>query len=61
MLQPYKSFVMVCAEQQCTNHAKPSLRSGADLKVKLMLDGRYRAQTIIRKVDYYENSEDEIS
>jgi len=24
MLQPYKSFGMVCAEQQCTNHAKPS-------------------------------------
>jgi len=39
MLQPYKSFVMVCAEQQCTNHAKPSLRSGADLKVKPMLAG----------------------
>jgi len=38
MLQPYKSFGMVCAEQQCTNHAKPSLRSGADLKVKRMLD-----------------------
>jgi hypothetical protein len=44
MLQPYKSFGMVCAEQQCTNHAKPSLRSGADLKVKRMLDlfGRYK-------------------
>jgi len=28
---------MVCAEQQCTNHAKPSLRSGSDLKVKQML------------------------
>jgi len=27
-------------EQQCTNHAKPSLRSGADLKVKPMLCGR---------------------
>jgi len=38
MLQPYKSFVMVCAEQQYTNHAKPSLCSGADLKVKPMLD-----------------------
>jgi len=24
MLQPYKSFVMVCAELTCTNHAKPS-------------------------------------
>jgi len=23
---------MVCAEQQCTNHAKPSLRSGAGVK-----------------------------
>jgi len=23
---------MVCAEQQCTNHANPSLRSGADVK-----------------------------
>jgi len=40
MLQPYKSFGMVCAEIPCTNHAKPSLRSGADLKVKPMLDGR---------------------
>jgi hypothetical protein len=38
MLQPYKSFVMVCAEQQCTNHAKPSLSSGTDLKVKPMLE-----------------------
>ncbi len=37
LLQPYKSFGMVCAKQQCTNHAKPSLRSGADLKVKPML------------------------
>jgi len=37
LLQPYKSFVMVCAEIPSTNHAKPSLRSGADLKVKLML------------------------
>jgi hypothetical protein len=27
-------------EQQCTNHAKPSLRSGADLKVKPMLGRR---------------------
>jgi len=43
MLQPYKSFVMVCAEQQCTNHANPSLRSGADLKVKPMLGRRSRA------------------
>jgi len=25
MLQPYKSFGMVCAEQKCTNHAKPEL------------------------------------
>jgi hypothetical protein len=32
---------MVCAELPCTNHAKPSLRSGADLKVKLMLDGPF--------------------
>jgi hypothetical protein len=39
MLQPYKSFVMVFAEQQCKNHAKPSLRSGTDLKVKPMLGG----------------------
>jgi hypothetical protein len=23
---------MVCAEQQCTNHANPSLRSGAGVK-----------------------------
>ena len=37
MLQPYKSFVMVCAKIPCTNHAKPSLRSGTDLKVKPML------------------------
>ncbi len=35
---------MVCAEQQCTNHAKLSLRSGADLKVKPMLDGRAYAR-----------------
>jgi len=42
MLQPYKSFGMVCAKQQCTNHAKPSLRSGADLKVKPMLGGRFQ-------------------
>jgi hypothetical protein len=28
---------MVCAEIQCTNHAKPSLCSGTDLKVKPML------------------------
>jgi hypothetical protein len=38
MLQPYKSFGMVCAEIPCTNHAKPSLCSGTDLKVKPMLD-----------------------
>ena len=44
MLQPYKSFGMVCAEQQCTNHAKPSLRSGADLKVKPMLGRRAYAR-----------------
>jgi len=37
MLQPYKSFGMVCAEIPCTNHAKPSRRSGTDLKVKPML------------------------
>jgi len=30
-------------EQQCKNHAKPSLRSGADLKVKPMLGRRSRA------------------
>jgi len=44
MLQPYKSFVMVFAIRSRKNHAKPSLRSGADLKVKPMLGGRYRAQ-----------------
>jgi len=33
---------MVCAEPSCTNHAKPSLRSGTDLKVKPMLAGRLR-------------------
>jgi len=27
-------------ETKSTNHAKPSLRSGADLKVKPMLGGR---------------------
>jgi hypothetical protein len=42
VLQPYKSFGMVCAKQQRTNHAKPSLRSGTDLKVKPMLGGRLR-------------------
>jgi len=36
---------MVCARMKSTNHAKPSLRSGADLKVKPMLGGRYRADT----------------
>jgi len=50
MLQPYKSFGMVCAELPCTNHAKPSLRSGADLKVKLMFDGRLRRQNSIYNV-----------
>ena len=35
---------MVCAEIPCTNHAKPSLRSGTDLKVKPMLDGRAYAR-----------------
>ena len=39
-LQPYKSFVMVFARRSRKNHAKPSLRSGADLKVKPMFDGR---------------------
>jgi len=34
-------------EQQCTNHAKPSLRSGADLKGKPMLERRSRAGRII--------------
>ena len=33
---------MVCAELTCTNHAKPSLRSDADLKVKLMLYELYK-------------------
>ena len=33
-----KPFVMVCAEQQSTNHANPSLRSGQALKVKPMLE-----------------------
>jgi hypothetical protein len=37
LVNPLSWFVQ---EQQCTNHAKPSLRSGADLKVKLMLGGR---------------------
>ena len=46
MLQPYKSFVMVCARKKSTNHAKPSLCSGADLKVKLMLGGRLRRQAL---------------
>ncbi|MFA6201493.1 MAG: hypothetical protein WC679_13920 [Bacteroidales bacterium] len=29
---PITPFVMVCAEQQCTNHANPSLRSGTGVK-----------------------------
>jgi len=29
---PITPFVMVCAEQQGTNHANPSLRSGAGVK-----------------------------
>ena len=29
---PITPFVMVCAEQQSTNHANPSLRSGAGVK-----------------------------
>jgi len=37
---------MVCAELPCTNHANPSLRSGADLKVKPMLARRSRAGRI---------------
>jgi len=37
LVNPLSWFVQ---EQQCTNHAKPSLRSGADLKVKPMLGGR---------------------
>ena len=35
LINPLSWFVQ---EQQCTNHAKPSLRSGADLKVKPMLE-----------------------
>jgi len=35
---------MVCAEQQGTNHANPSLRSGQALKVKPMLGGRANAR-----------------
>jgi len=38
MLQPYKSFGMVLARRLRKNHAKPSLRSGEDLKVKPMLE-----------------------
>ena len=38
-----KPFVMVFAEQQCKNHANPSLRSGQALKVKPMLGRRSRA------------------
>jgi hypothetical protein len=37
LINPLAWFVQ---EQQCTNHAKPSLRSGADLKVKPMLGRR---------------------
>jgi len=37
---------MVFAEQQCKNHANPSLRAGQALKVKPMLAGRYRAKRI---------------
>ena len=29
---PITPFIMVCAEQQSTNHANPSLRSGAGVK-----------------------------
>jgi len=47
MLQPYKSFGMVCAEQQGTNHANPSLRSGADLKVKPMLAGFKKTEKVL--------------
>ena len=43
MLQPDLAIVMVCAEQQGTNHANPSLRSGQALKVKPMLERRSRA------------------
>jgi len=56
MLQPYKSFGMVCAKQQCTNHAKPSLCSGADLKVKLMLAGRADARAKLRIVKVLHSS-----
>jgi len=41
-----KPFVMVCAEQQGTNHANPSLRSGQALKLKPMLDCRLRRKKI---------------
>jgi len=38
-------------EKKSTNHAKPSLRSGADLKVKPMLGGRLR-----RKINCKQNA-----
>jgi len=38
LINPLAWFVQ---EQQCTNHAKPSFRSGTDLKVKQMLGGRF--------------------
>jgi len=40
---------MVFARRSRKNHAKPSLRSGTDLKVKPMLEGRYRADGRITK------------
>jgi hypothetical protein len=40
-------------EQQCKNHANPSLRSGQALKVKPMLGSRLRRMKKISKVNVY--------
>ena len=58
LINPLAWFVQ---EQQCTNHAKPSLRSGADLKVKLMLDApfgenMYSTLVFVQNGGYYEYS-----
>ncbi len=42
---------MVCAKIPCTNHAKPSLRSDADLKVKRMLGGLTIYYILLHEVD----------
>jgi len=43
---------MVFARRSRKNHANPSLRSGQALKVKPMLEGRYRAIIADEEIKY---------